>query len=990
MVPLGQTVVCPMLVGRATQVAAITRLCAQVQAGSGRTLLIAGEAGVGKSRLAAETVAYAAGAGWAVLRGWGSEAERAAPFGALIDMLRAYSLSAPPETLARAFGPDRATLGLLLPELAAQPLSPTRSDSPDKQLIFPAVARLCAHLARDRGLLVTVEDLQWCDEASLDLLLYLARHTAALRVLLVGTYRNDDIGAELRQLLARLDRQRLVVEIPLTHLTRAEVGAMLEAIFGQPHPMGTELLNALYALSEGNPFMVEEMLKTMLAAGDIFSADGRWGCRAGAELRVPRGVEDAIRQRSRQLAEPARELLTLAAVAGHRFAFGLLQRLTGWTEDELLLRLKELIAAQFLVEESAEVFAFRHALTRQVVATTLLARERRRLHRSIAYALTELSAGHADPPVADLAYHCFKGELWGEALAHARQAAERALALFAPAVAQVHIERAMAAAELLDQLPDPALLLLRGRASAQQGAFAAAQADLEAALGFARAARDERAIWEALTALGDLWASRDYRQTGHFFAQALEQARALGDPALLAATLNQLGNWHMNQERPAEALRLHREALAIFERLADRQGVAQTCDLLGIAHTSSGDLLGAQASFQQAIGLWRALDNRRGLVLSLAGLALGSGYPLERCDLTPQQALVAAIESVELAQAMGWRSGESLALICCGMALTQSGKYGRALGALRAALVAAEEIEHIGWMADSLLALGVLHLDLLAFEEARQLLERSLELARTLSSTLWVRRAAAMLAMAEVRLGNLSRAEALLDEVAGAADTTTTLGQRMVWWARAELMLARGEAAEGLAVVEWLVAGTANLTQEEALPVPQLWLLRGRALVGCGRVGEAATALLIAGQVAQARGLRGLAWRAAAELARFGPALAAATQPMRSAETARVLIEALTAELATAQGGGPEEARLAERFVRRALALFPASASARAPLTAREREVALLVAAGKTNRQIAQALVLSERTAERHVANIMAKLGVGSRTQIAVWVAQTH
>src|SRR5262249_30094757 len=149
-------------------------------------------------------------------------------------------------------------------------------------------------------------------------------------------------------------------------------------------PVRAELLDAIYMLTEGNPFYIEELLKALVAAGDIFYADGAWNRKPLAELRIPRSLHDAVQQRVAQLSDGARRVVELAAVVGRRFDFALLQRLAHLDERELLGLIKELIAAQLVVEETDERFAFRHALTRQAIYAELLARERAALHRTIA------------------------------------------------------------------------------------------------------------------------------------------------------------------------------------------------------------------------------------------------------------------------------------------------------------------------------------------------------------------------------------------------------------------------------------------------------------------------------------------------------------------------------------------------------------------------------------------------------------------------------
>lgn len=364
---------------------------------------------------------------------------------------------------------------------------------------------------------------------------------------------------------------------------------MLRVIFELTRPVRTEFLDAIYDLSEGNPFFIEEVLKSLVATGDIFYVEGRWDRKALEELRIPRSVQDAVRRRLEGLGLEAGRLVTLAAVAGRRFEFSLLQVLTQHDEAELLGLIKELIATQLVVEESAERFAFRHALTREAIRTTLLARERRALHWSIAEVLQHLQPQEAH--LSDLAYHFFEAEVWDKAFAYARRAGERALSLHAPRTAAEQLSRAFLSASRLNRPAPLELYYARGLALETLGEFEGARGDFEAALALAQTAEDHQGAWRALLDLGRLWASRDYAQTGLYFEHALKLARHVDDPAILAPSLNRLGNWFANTGRTADGIRLHLEALATLRAQGAQQGTAETLDLLGVAYGLHGDPL---------------------------------------------------------------------------------------------------------------------------------------------------------------------------------------------------------------------------------------------------------------------------------------------------------------------------------------------------------------------------------------------------------------
>src|SRR5207253_1689292 len=169
----------------------------------------------------------------------------------------------------------------------------------------------------------------WCDDLSLDLLLQLTRAVIKQPVLLMLTYRNDEKSASLNRLLAQLDRERLAYELPLRPLDPAAVETMIRSIFEQTSPISREFLDAIYSLTEGNPFFVEEVLKSLVVVDDIFYANGRWDRKKLSELRVPRTVALSVEQRLATISAPARQALELACVIGQSFNFALLCELAG-------------------------------------------------------------------------------------------------------------------------------------------------------------------------------------------------------------------------------------------------------------------------------------------------------------------------------------------------------------------------------------------------------------------------------------------------------------------------------------------------------------------------------------------------------------------------------------------------------------------------------------------------------------------------------------
>ena len=992
-------IICPTLVGRAEHLSTLHLLVEQAKQGEGHVVLISGEAGIGKTRLVHEAKTYAATQGFLLLQGNCFPTDLTYPYAPLLDLLRSLFASHPAATLATEL--ERLALDLfpLLPELVPDQTTPLLPLEPEqeKRRLFAVLANFFIHLSASSPLLLIIEDVHWSDSTSLDFLQYLTRRTASHPILLLATYRQDEMRAELKSWLAQLNRERLAQEVQLAPLARNDVDLMLSALFDQRHTafdmrrfLHGELLDALYILTEGNPFFVEETLSAMIAAGDIFYAQGYWNRRSLHASRIPQSAQDAVQQRTQHLGEAAKRVLTLAAVAGRHFDFALLQQLTHYDEEQLLLVMKELVSVQLVVEESAEQFAFRHALTRRAIYTQLLARERTKLHRTIAETIEQLPPTALDAHVEDLANHFYQARVWQKTVDYAQRAGEKALRLYSHRAAIDYFTWALEAADHLSLPPAPASYRARGQAYETLGEFEHAQHDYTLAMDAARTMYDRTAEWQSVIDLGFLWAERDYAQAETWFRQALVLAQSLNDPALHARSLNRIGNWHLNVEQPQEALRYHREALTIFEQLHDPRGIAETLDLLGMTSYLGGDLIQGTAYYHQAVALFREFGDWQGLTSSLATLTLRG--PTYQTDTMVSAASLAEVyhdaeHALRIAREIGHRSDEAYALFQLGLCLGSQGEYGRAFEAVRQSLNIAEEIEHRQWQTAAHTVLGGMYGSLLAYSQAREHFELALALAREIGSLFWTRIATGYFASVAILLHDLAQAEKLLHTALSPDTPAETMAQRMLWCASVELALAQGHPTRALEIIDQLVASVAQAARgQSSLRVLKL---RGEALFMSQRQAEAEVAFKAAQEIARTQGVRPLQWRICVALGNLYKAQGKDTEAEQAFATARTLIEELTATIT--------DEPLYNNFLQQATAMLPhtrplspkqAAKQAFGGLTAREREIAALIAQEKFNREIADVLVLSERTIETHVSNIMFKLGFTSRKQIATWAIE--
>ena len=996
MAPFHQPIVCPVLIDRMKELAILDALIDQAKNGRGKVVLLCGEAGVGKSRLVAEVKNHVASHDFLLLQGSCFPTDHSIPYAPLLDLLRslltvhssAFS-SVEGKQVVQAFLPLLSDIEYLLANASPLPPLTPLDPEPEKRRRFETLAHFLSSQTRVHPVLLIVEDLHWSDDTSLELLYYLARRCCSSNPLLILlTYRSDELSSNLRHFLAQLDRERLAQEVPIDRLSRDGVEAMLRAIFALPSTTRFELLDPIYTLTDGNPFFVEEIITSLISSGEIYYANGRWERKPLGELHIPRSVQDAVHQRTDQLSEPSREILTMAAVAGRRFDFALLQELSNHDEQHLLLLIKEMTAAQVVVEESEEHFAFRHALTRQAIYADLLVRERKALHRRIADTMERLYDTSLEAHLADLAYHFFEAGAWEQAFKYGQLAGEQAERLYAPHTVIEHVTRALDAAERGSIASPVSLYRLRGRGYETLGKFELAQADFKTALKMAQQAKEINAEWQALIDLGFLWEQRDYTQAGAYFRQALTLARGMDDSITLAHTLNRLGNWHLNIEQPHEALLYHQEALTSFQRVQDQHGLAETYDLLGMTATLGGDLLQGTAYYQQAIKLFEELGNRQGLASSLATLAvLGGGYETETMVSAPTsfiECLQDGEQAIKVAREIGQPSAEIYALCALGQLLGPRGEYVYALKVTQEGLSLAEQIEHHEWLINGYWQLGTLYLELLVLPEAKALLENAITLAHEVGSWNWIRIVSGFLARALIVQEDFQQAELILTAALEPDAPMQTIGQRLVWAARVELALAGRKPGLALDITNQLIASAANLTDERV--IPYLWKLRGEAMAALHRVTEAEETLRIAQESALSQGLQPLLWRIYIAFGRLYQTQGRHEEARQAFDSARKTIAELAAPI--------QDEKLRETFLSTASLWLPRprpltqrriTKQAFGGLTEREREVAILIANGKSNWEIAEQLVVGNRTVEVHVSSILAKLGFTSRAQIAVW-----
>lgn len=925
--------------------------------GDGSVVLISGEAGIGKTTLIERLAAHARQRSALVLSGQCYAPVTNQPFFPWRQLYRA----------------DRGESG--------SPRSPESIDSArSREELYELVAGDLRSTSLNQPVVVIIEDIHWADNASLELLRYVARQTPAQPMLLVVSFRSDEPGpmAGLKQLLPEIVRESRAERIDLRRLDLQDVEGFIESRSHSHSTMSAigeidsgSLSRYLFERSGGNPLFMTELLRDL---GPDISPDRI------QNQQVPSLVRQVIENRVDRLDESHRSLLATAAVIGQEIPIDLWQAVAGSDDDELAAVVESAVGNHLLTESGdGGSVRFVHGLIQETLYQSQVSLRRRRVHRQIA----EWLADRPDPQAAVISHH-FSRAGDRRAVDWFIRAAENALRYYAAQDAITSINRVEQFANHAGMEVPLDAYRLRARAKEMLGENEQARSDLTRLLELARRQGDRLAECQALIEFGMLWASQDYQQCGVYLHQALEIAETLEDELLRAQCLNRLANWQANIGEFDSAVTLHQQALRIFEALDDQDGVADTLDLIGTMCHLGGDYPNARDHLERAIAISRDQGNKWRLSSSLAVLCNVGGDMDSTFDASTVASrsteywIGAGEESIAIAREIGWISGESFGLSMLGATHCVRGNFGSSLKCAEAAEAIAHRINHQQWLVAASLLLGVVWGELLDESRAEYYLERTLSHARGMGSHLWTLVTVAALSNVRLQRGDASGRE-LLEPFLESECEGPAHGKRAFQFAWAKQLQAAGDSVTALATVDRLLSY--NDSTAEFPGTPQILELKAGILLDMGRINEAIEMYQTADRVASYLGFRAMRWRVQWAMGRVYAGLGNRQESDRRLESARENAGEIAREL-------PDH-DIRRRFIReverrldgaRQPAQSPASLGG---LTPREIEVLRLVARGYSDANVAEELFISPRTVARHLQSIYTKLDVNSRTQAA-------
>ncbi|HXG20290.1 MAG TPA: AAA family ATPase [Methylomirabilota bacterium] len=570
---------------------AVEAMCA----GSGRLLLLVGEPGIGKTRLADELAAIARQSGVNVLWGRCWEGDGAPAFWPWRQLLRAYAQQCAPDILASEMGSGGPIIAQVVAEVRERlphlPASPELSPEAARFHFFDSITLWLKKAAARQPLLLILDDLHWADTPSLLLLQFLARELHETRLLVLGAYRDTEVNeahplAEALGVLAR-ESQR----IQLSGLSPDEVLRFLEHTTGATPSPG--LVTSIRNNTEGNPFFVQETVRLLAAEGSLTSRE-RYDALGG---NVPPSVKETIRRRLLRLSPACVHMLTIAATIGHEFSSDLLARVcqnrSGTTWELLLSSLQEAIAARILAKVGGEEerYRFLHALIRETLYEDAPLQERVQLHRHVGEAIETLYGAYLRPHLTELAEHFFKArqsDVGDKALHYAIQAGERAAALLAYEEAASYYARALQLLPLTEanEKQRCELLLARGEVLSYAGETQQSRETFFQAAAIARKLRTQdnttqivSFLARAALGLGTVWFVTGTGMVDEPLVRLLAEARdALGetDSPLYARVLARLAAELRWSAPPEQRTVLSQQAIAMARRLGDESTLVYT------------------------------------------------------------------------------------------------------------------------------------------------------------------------------------------------------------------------------------------------------------------------------------------------------------------------------------------------------------------------------------------------------------------------------
>lgn len=872
------------LIGREKELATLQAAVRKVWGGEGHVVFLVGEAGLGKSRLIEEIRPFweedaAYNDTWLQVRGVSYERDR--PYGLVSQYFRqrfgitsedsAESMHAKLMSVIRP-GPSSDLYEVLLHTFVSLTNPPGESVSPDQALLhgeavkhrlLTSIYEIFAHSLSLTPLAFVMDDLQWTDPASIDLVRHLIHLTEEFPALFLCALHphSESPGWQLKETIAR-EHPDAYSEITLQPLGETDNDALVGELLAHPQPPG-EVKRLIYRKAEGNPFFTEELIRALIESEDFVRDETgqHWiPARKIAEIVIPDNVITLLTARMDRLSPAARDTLQAAAVIGRTFQHALLREVSGAPESTLDQHLAELQRADLIApvsEGEARAYAFRHDLTRDAAYQSLLHRNRRTWHKKVAESIERLASGRLHEEASRLAFHFEQAGQPQQAVLYHSQAGDEAARLFAHPEAITHYRRAIALAGRVEdggeQLTD--LFLRLGRSLELDSQFDAALHHYVVMERQGRARGDPEMELKALIKRGQIHATPnvkyDFEQGERLAQQALALAESMEAREAQAQVYWNLINLYRLSSRWAEGKEAGERAVSLARELGQKELLAHTLNDLSHVYMSHVDPRAAQDLLEEAGRLWREADNKPMLADTLGTMSLAD-YLLGDFEA----ALAHSEEAQEISLSINNLWGQAYSLLMIGDVYWERGQVDRAIASLEQSIHLGEKAGFLVPQVDNRAFLGLLYGYLGDFERGLALAHAAAELAER-SGAPYLHPSKGFLAEIYVIQGNLDAAERLLAHQ-GEMVLDEPVASTFSYSALCRLMLARGAYQEACDMADNLLALLKSIGFRIFLP--KILYHKGEALRAQGHLSGARESLLAARAEATDIGARTIMW----------------------------------------------------------------------------------------------------------------------------------
>ena len=713
--------------------------------GEGRMVLLAGEPGVGKTRLAQEVTLAAHNYGFSLAIGRCYEPQQSVPYYPFLEALAMAYGSCPAEIRAQA-AQRWPYLARLLPDQLGSAGQISSEGPEDQERLFRTVTGFVQAIAEIWPVAVLIDDLHWADGASLQLVQHLARHTRGNRVLLLGTYRDSEVSPRhpLEAALRDLSRESLLERVSVKRLHAEETAALIGETLGEMEA-GTEFAELVYQHTDGNPFFTQQVLQALIENGSVFREEGHWKRRDVRDIEVPESVRSVIAQRVGRLSQGAQEILQEASVLGQAFSFDDILEMKSIgdastaLEDEVDVALTEGASVGLLRVSGEDNYAFDHGLTQQALYVGLSPRRRRRLHVAAGEALEHLPERKRQQRIGELAWHFLQGGDVERALRYAILAGDQAESVFAHNEAEQHYATAL---ELAQDVSPSSSEGERLEAAAHEklggvwkilGRYSEALEALETAASMYRDAHEKEAEGRTVARIGLI----------HGLTGNPERGISRLEPLVLL----------LEEQGPSHGLALMYAELVRLYNITGRQDALQvaTRRLTELARAVGEERLLAEAELHEGVFLLRAGQNEEALPLLESAIrraavvgdlstqcgALGFAALIYHGQKDADRAASYRALAVEIAERLGDPREASYRAVEAAYGTFLVGKWSEARGYAERGLAAALTLDALSVYFQPLCILGELSLYEGKWEEAAGYLKEAEASRHTWASAQW-------------------------------------------------------------------------------------------------------------------------------------------------------------------------------------------------------------------------------------------------------------